>query len=135
MDKLKDGGHVLIDYKGSRMLSPKAWEGPRPGDPQLPLYAATAPEELAAVVFARVFPGEMRFMGFSRTPNVLPEVKAAKSWPALLADWKKETEALGQSFAAGEAPVDPKEGLKTCRLCELHTLCRVYEKFSALGEE
>jgi len=136
MDRLREGGgHVLIDYKSSRMLSPKQWDGPRPDDPQLPLYAVAAPEELAAVVFAKVRPGEMRFMGYSRTGNVLPQVNAALSWPTLLAAWKKDAEALGKSFASGEAPVDPKEGLKTCRLCELHTLCRVYEKFSSLGTE
>jgi probable DNA repair protein len=134
MDELADGGHVLIDYKSSRMLSPKQWDGPRPDDPQLPLYAVAAPEDLAAVVFARVRPGEMRFMGFSKNPNLLPRVSAAHSWPALLAAWKRDADALGKSFASGEAPVDPKEGLKTCRLCELHTLCRVYEKVSGTGE-
>ncbi len=133
MDRLKvGGGHVLIDYKSSRMLTPKQWDGPRPDDPQLPLYAVAAPEELAAVVFARVRPGEMRFMGFSRAANLLPQVNAAQSWPALLDAWKKAADALGKSFASGEAPVDPKEGLKTCRLCELQTLCRVYEKTNAL---
>jgi ATP-dependent helicase/nuclease subunit B len=135
MDKLADGGHVLIDYKSGRFLSPKQWEGPRPSDPQLPLYAVTAREDLAAVVFAKLRPGEMRFMGFSRKPQQLPGVQAALSWPALLAEWKKDAEALGAAFAAGDALVDPKEDLKTCRQCELHTLCRVYEKFSGLRSE
>ena len=87
MDELQDGGHVLIDYKSSRMLSPKQWDGPRPDDPQLPLYAVAAPEELAAVVFARMRPGEMRFMGFSDKPNAAAaRSKSPRSWPALLAD-------------------------------------------------
>jgi probable DNA repair protein len=128
MDRLKDGGHVLIDYKSSRFLSPKQWDGPRPDDPQLPLYAVTAPEDLGAVVFAKLRPGEMRFMGYSRNPNTLPQVNAAQSWPALLAAWKKDADALGAAFASGDARVDPKEGLSTCRNCDLQTLCRVYEK-------
>ncbi|HJS78399.1 MAG TPA: PD-(D/E)XK nuclease family protein, partial [Burkholderiales bacterium] len=129
MDKLREGGHVLIDYKSSRFLSPRQWEGPRPDDPQLPLYAVTAPEDLAAVVFAKLRPGEMRFIGFSRNPNLIPQVNVpGKPWPALLAAWKKDAEALGTGFASGDARVDPKEGLDTCRNCELHTLCRVYEK-------
>jgi probable DNA repair protein len=129
MDKLKDGGHVLIDYKSSRFLSSRQWEGPRPDDPQLPLYAVTAPEDLAAVVFAKLRPGEMRFIGFSRQPDLIPQVNVpGKPWPALLAAWKKDAEALGTGFASGDARVDPKEGLDTCRNCELHTLCRVYEK-------
>jgi ATP-dependent helicase/nuclease subunit B len=128
MDKLADGGHVLIDYKSSRFLSPKQWDGPRPDDPQLPLYAVTAPEDLAAVAFAKLRPGEMRFIGYSKAERVLPNVQIYHDWPKLLAQWKKDAEALGTAFAAGDARVDPKEELKTCRNCDLQTLCRVYEK-------
>jgi len=77
----------------------------------------------------------MRFMGFSRKPHLLPQVNPAEDWAALLRAWKKDAEALGRSFAAGEARVDPKEGLKTCRLCGLHTLCRVYEKLNFLKDD
>jgi ATP-dependent helicase/nuclease subunit B len=63
---------------------------------------------------------------------VLPKVKAHENWPQLLAAWKKDAEALGAAFAAGDAHVDPKNDLKTCRRCDLQTLCRVYEKFSGL---
>jgi hypothetical protein len=113
------------------MLSTRHWEGPRPDDPQLPLYAAAAPEDLAAVAFARLVPGEMRFIGFSREERMIPQVAPPekRSWPALLAAWKKDAEALGNAFVSGDAKVDPKEQLKTCRRCELQTLCRVYEKF------
>jgi ATP-dependent helicase/nuclease subunit B len=137
MDELVEGemrgGHVLIDYKSSRMLTPKQWDGPRPDDPQLPLYAVAAPEDLAAVVFARMRPGEMRFMGYSKAERALPRVEVYRDWQKLLDTWKRDADALGKSFATGEAPVDPKEGLKTCRMCELHTLCRVYEKLGATG--
>jgi ATP-dependent helicase/nuclease subunit B len=135
MDELADGGHVLIDYKSSRMLTPKQWDGPRPDDPQLPLYAVAAPEDLAAVVFAKMRPGEMRFMGYSKAERALPKVEVYRDWQKLLDTWKRDADALGKSFATGEAPVDPKEGLKTCRMCELHTLCRVYEKTNALADE
>jgi ATP-dependent helicase/nuclease subunit B len=137
MDKLQAGGHVLIDYKSGRMMGTRQWEGPRPDDPQLPLYAVAAPEELAAVTFAKLVPGEMRFIGFSREERVIPQVRPPEriSWPALLAAWKKDAEALGNSFAEGDAQVDPKDELKTCRRCDLQTLCRVYEKFSGLKNE
>src|SRR5262245_550757 len=129
------GGHVLIDYKGSRMLSPKDWDGPRPDDPQLPLYAVAAPEELAGVVFAKVLPGEMRFMGYSQAEGLLPKVQLYREWKKLLAQWKADAEALGKGFAEGDARVDPKYELKTCRRCDLQTLCRVYEKLSGLKNE
>jgi probable DNA repair protein len=128
MDKVGEK-YVLIDYKGGN-ASTRLWEGPRPEDPQLTVYAVTAKERLAAVAFARLKAGEMRFLGTSDDKDVLPEVKPAKSWPDLLADWKREAESLGAAFAAGEARVDPKNGLETCRLCDLQTLCRVYEKCS-----
>jgi probable DNA repair protein len=132
MDELERGGHVLIDYKGSRMLSPKDWDGPRPDDPQLPLYAVAAREELAGVVFAKVLPGEMRFIGYSQAESLLPRVQVYRDWKKLLAQWKQDAEALATSFAAGDARVDPKYELKTCRRCDLQTLCRVYEKLSGL---
>ncbi len=135
MDRTADGGHVLIDYKTSKILNTRQWEGPRPDDPQLPLYAVAAPEHLAAVTFAKVVPGDMRFIGHSRTNGLLPKVKGHENWQQLLAAWKRDAEALGAAFAAGEAQVDPKNDLKTCRRCDLQTLCRVYEKFSGLRGE
>jgi probable DNA repair protein len=128
------GGHALIDYKTGNRVTPKDWEPPRPDDPQLPLYAVAAPEDLSAVVFAKVRRGAMRFSGFSRTKDVIPKVQAARNWAALLSEWKKETDALAAAFAAGEAAVDPKRDLKTCERCDLQTLCRVYERFNVLEE-
>ncbi|HUQ73207.1 MAG TPA: PD-(D/E)XK nuclease family protein, partial [Burkholderiales bacterium] len=127
MDKVEGGGHVLIDYK-TGMPNPRHWQGPRPDDPQLPLYAVSAPEELAAVTFAKLKPGEMRFMGWAVAEHLLPRVEIYRDWQKLIAEWRKDAEALGTAFAAGDAHVDPKEEIKTCRRCELHTLCRVYEK-------
>ena len=101
----------------------------------LAVPAVAAPQELAAVVFARMRPGEMRFMGYSRADKLLPQVQLYRDWQKLLDTWKRDADALGAAFASGDAPVDPKEGLKTCRRCELHTLCRVYEKVSGLGSE
>ena len=133
MDRVGDE-HVLIDYKTGNP-NPRVWEGPRPDEPQLTLYAISNPTNLSAVVFARLKPGDMRFMGFSRDKDTLPEVNQAKSWPELLAAWRREAEALGAAFAAGDAHVDPKNDLKTCRLCDLQTLCRVYEKYSSFEDE
>ncbi len=139
MDRLVDGknagGHALIDYKTSRAPSPKHWEPPRPDDPQLPLYAVSASEDIAAVAFAKVRPGDMKLMGFSRLEGAIPGVKKAKAWAPLLGDWKEEAERLGASFASGEARVDPKRGLQTCRNCDLQTICRVYEKVNPFKED
>jgi ATP-dependent helicase/nuclease subunit B len=135
MDKLASGGHAIIDYKTGGNITPRRWDPPRPDEPQLALYAVAAKEEVTAVAFAKVRPGEMRFMGYSRDDKAIPKVQKAKAWQPLLLDWKAEAERLGQSFAAGEAGVDPKKDLMTCRYCGLETLCRVYEKINVLAEE
>jgi ATP-dependent helicase/nuclease subunit B len=135
IDRLEAGGHVLLDYKTGGNPGTRHWEGPRPDDPQLPLYAAAVPGDLDAVAFAKVKTGEMKFIGWARAGDLVPNVKPYPDWPALLAQWKKDAEALGAAFAAGDARVDPKDALKTCRLCDLQTLCRVYEKLNVLCEE
>jgi probable DNA repair protein len=136
MDRLGDRNaaavHLLIDYKTGRQLSPRAWMGERPAEPQLPLYAVNAPEKVAAVAFAKVRRGEMRFMGYSREPDAVPGLTRYDNWEDLIAGWKKELDALARGFASGAAQVDPKEGLKTCRQCDLQPLCRVHERISAL---
>src|SRR5216684_1263611 len=133
MDRLEKGGHALIDYKTGQATR-QAWLGERPDDPQLPLYAVSAPEQIAAVAFARLNPGEMAFRGFSKEKNILPKVELYRDWRGLLDQWRKETKELGAAFAAGDARVDPKYALKTCRLCDLQTLCRVYENIDSLDE-
>src|SRR5258705_2296122 len=117
MDRLESGGHAIVDYKTGRgKLSATRWQGERPDEPQLPLYAVSAKEEITAVVFARFLPGDMRFVGLSRDDKALPKVpKAKEGWQPLLRDWKKEAERLGRSFAAGEAGAGSQEGLTTSR--------------------
>ncbi|MEW6689428.1 MAG: PD-(D/E)XK nuclease family protein [Pseudomonadota bacterium] len=134
MDQLASGGHAVIDYKTSR---PKVahWQGERPEDPQLPLYALSAPGEVAAVAFAQLRTGEMRFVGCARSGEDIPGAKEIKNWPGMIAGWRKVLEALGAGFAAGEARVDPKKLIHTCRYCKLQPLCRVYERINVLEEE
>ena len=133
MDKLGAGGHALIDYKTGRP-TPNEWLGERPDDPQLPLYALSAEEDIAAVAFAKLKTGEMRYMGFSKEKDLIPDVRPAKNWEGLVEGWKRELEPLGSGFASGDARVDPKNLLQTCRYCDLQPLCRVYERVNALGD-
>ncbi len=133
MDRLEGGGYALIDYKTGRP-TPRDWAGDRPDDPQLPLYAVNASEEIAAIAFARLKTGEMRYLGCSAQKALIPEVKESGDWSAVLAGWKSVIESLGAGFATGDARVDPKKLLQTCRLCDLQPLCRVYEKINVLAE-
>jgi probable DNA repair protein len=128
LDRLADGSHALIDYKTGEVKR-SDWLGERPNDPQLPLYAVTATEDIGAVAFARLKTGEMKYSGYAREKDF---VEKAKNWDGLVAGWKAELEQLAGGFTAGDARVDPKKLSQTCRLCDLQPLCRVHEKLALL---
>ncbi len=131
MDRLEDGTHALIDYKTGQVTR-QDWIGERPSDPQLPLYAVTAREEVSAIAFARLKTGQMKFTGYGADAAL---VEKAKDWAGLKKGWRAELESLAGDFASGAARVDPKKSLATCRLCDLQPLCRVHEKMALLEEE
>jgi len=136
MDRLVEGGGLaVIDYKTGSNSSPMLWLGERPDDCQLPLYAlAAAGEDVRAVAFARLKVGTLGFAGFAREKKLLPGVREAESWEAMVASWRAETAKLGRDFVSGDARVDPKGKLATCDRCDLQPLCRVHERVGTLDE-
>jgi ATP-dependent helicase/nuclease subunit B len=140
MDRLHaaPAGRAILDYK-TGPVSVGDWLGPRPDEPQLPLYALGGDEPITAVAFACVKAGEMRFAGVSSEGEPIPGVRpitdrrvksagAYRSWEELLSAWRAELEALGREFAAGEARVAPKHGNDTCKQCGRRALCRINER-------
>lgn len=134
IDEMDDGRFVIVDYKTGD-VSISAWFDERPDDPQLPLYAITSDDNIAALVFAKVRQGESRFIGVSDGEGILPAVKSfvktkytnnLENWDDLLADWKRVLLHLGNEFRQGKAEVNPKNET-TCRYCDLHALCRIHE--------
>jgi probable DNA repair protein len=150
VDALADGSRAVIDYKTGQ-VRPTAWFGPRPEEPQLPLYglasrAAEPDTPVAAVAFAQLRPGRAAFSGVVREAGILPGLPsrragplrdAAEQWPAVLDEWDAELRRLAQDFVAGGAAVAPKRGLQTCRdsYCELAPLCRVREVLPEAGAD
>ncbi|MBT8420604.1 MAG: PD-(D/E)XK nuclease family protein, partial [Gammaproteobacteria bacterium] len=124
---------LLIDYKtGNAAMGD--WFGKRPTNPQLPLYAVV--EESDGIGFAFVRRGRMGIAGIAALPDLAPGiesmdkagVKAAKEfddWDGLLGTWRQTLVQLAESFAKGDAEVDPSSPTETCRYCDLHSLCRV----------
>ncbi len=142
MDELASGGRAILDYK-TGTASVSAWLGPRPDEPQVPLYALGSGEDLAAAAFAVIRAGKAEFKGVARENDLLPGVKTISeqrsamaahydSWETLLAGWRIELDELGSGFAAGDARVDPKRGDDTCKFCDLHALCRINERSAEL---
>ena len=54
--------------------------------------------------------------------------RAYANWEAVLDGLRRELDALAREFVRGEARVSPKHGAASCRLCELHGLCRISER-------
>jgi ATP-dependent helicase/nuclease subunit B len=140
IDEMPDGSKLIVDYKSSE-VGPAAWRGARPDDVQLPLYATYAVlDHLEGLVFGRVRPANVEFRGRVRNPaqSLRPDVKGGLLKDVLtdeqLADWRGLIEQLGEDFVAGRAEADPKDLVKTCANCHLHTVCRSYEQQpTALG--
>lgn len=129
VDRLPDGRRVIIDYKTGK-ANPSRWEGDRPDEPQLPLYAVGSPEAVAAVAFAQVKAGSMAFKGLAGDEVGIPGVRLREDWDALLGEWRQTLDALGRSFAAGEAEVAPKRYPHTCKYCDQAPLCRINERIA-----
>ena len=134
-DLLPDGSIVLIDYKtGDPRIS--QWQGARPEQPQLPLYATLLGDRVCAVAFAAVAAQQANFIGLGRDSSLLPGLKPAEkfcadggkqaglSWEAVRHGWADALTALAAAHLAGDAAVNPKS-TDSCRYCHLGTLCRV----------
>ncbi len=138
IDRLQDASLLVIDYK-SGVVSPSAWDLPRPDDVQLPLYANFAlgcdPSHIGGLVFAKVRPREVEFTGLVRDARATLRselrgntnlVKKPLTSERLLA-WRENIEELALDFFSGSAIADPREYPETCKNCGLQALCRIQE--------
>ncbi|MBX9586890.1 MAG: PD-(D/E)XK nuclease family protein [Gammaproteobacteria bacterium] len=130
IDTLKDGSHIIIDYK-TGSPSPQSWFGERPDEPQLPLYALHDSERIRGLAFAQIRVQSVKFNGITAEAGQLPNIKASPiPWEKLLNEWEINLTALANDFAMGKAVVDPKKYPTTCLYCHLASVCRINEKVS-----
>ena len=140
VDQLEDGARVVIDYKTGK-TSTKSWEGERPDEPQLPLYAVHLLREqpVAATLFAQLRAGALGFNGLAQRTGIAPKVKPAgdneTDWHTQLSSWQVTLTNLAEAFRAGDARVDPKQYPQTCKYCGLQALCRVHERHPEIVED
>jgi probable DNA repair protein len=140
IDSLSDGRVAVIDYKTGK-VDVGQWSDTRLSEPQLPLYCiGSGGESVGAVLFAalRNRSKERGFRGLAATGGLWPAQEQAlqklleeRGWSSfgdLCAHWRTTLTALGDSFAAGIAMVDPVERRKSCEYCDLTTLCRILER-------
>ena len=116
IDRYADGTHAIVDYKTSKKLSRDLWEGERPAEPQLPLYAVTSAVDVSEVAFAQLATVKQEWIS----------VEGAEL-DGLLPQWRAVVHKLAADFRNGHAAVEPREKPSPCDLCALHALCRIHE--------
>jgi probable DNA repair protein len=121
-------GEIILDYK-TGLAKPADWLGPRPDEPQLPLYAVLSNQpQLAAIAFANIRAGdELGLSGFQARDGVLPKAAKlqAESLAAQVEEWREVLARLAEDFHAGQTSVSPKRYPETCKYCQQRLLCRL----------
>ena len=132
IDEYEIGGYAVKDYKTGDVNVLK-WQGERPEEPQLPLYAVTHGGQIKAVAYAGMKKGRLAFTGLGEDPELIEgvvpvsEIVTEDSWRKHLSDWESNLEKLAEEYLHGEAGVMPRDN-KACQYCDLHTLCRIHER-------
>jgi len=148
IDEVDGGGEVIIDYKSGN-AGRTDWISERPLDPQLLVY--TMGGRFDAVSFARLKPGETRFIGIARDAGLLPGVRALEDerwtstagveadWDRLMESWHRIVERLAREFMEGHSEVDPArepyDRAGPCMHCDLAALCRINEDEERGGDD
>lgn len=136
IDQLADGRKLIIDYKTGKYLSVQEWLGPRPDEPQLPLYAILDKTNTAGLAYAKITANNPGFIGLSDgqldikgvNPSTALRSSEELTWQKLNTDWQSHLDSLSQDFCQGKAYIDPKEAEKTCQHCALKALCRIQDE-------
>jgi len=135
IDELATGERLLIDYKTRKNCDIADWFGERPDEPQLPLYCLTQQQPITGLAFAQVHATKMELKGIAQKDLQLAGIKTvdektpadAPTWEGQQEHWRLQLRQLFRDFQNGQATVDPKNRPKTCRYCDLKTVCRIHE--------
>lgn len=95
---------LIIDYKTGE-VTPGNWLGPRPKDPQLPLYLLASDPQANGCAFAQIKGGKIGFIGHSDS-QLIQEKKPIEDWPGQIAQWQQALSGLATEFVSGHATVE-----------------------------
>ncbi|MBV8865399.1 MAG: PD-(D/E)XK nuclease family protein, partial [Acidobacteriaceae bacterium] len=128
VDRLRNGGLILIDYKSGEQKRKKL-ECPRPEEPQLLVYAAGIGDRVEGVVFAQLKRDDPRPVGLTREKhfsNTRTVDILGRAWDTRMAESHSEVERIAAQFKSGYSAVDPKTRA-VCGYCAQTPLCRIHE--------
>ncbi|AFL87676.1 putative DNA repair protein [Terriglobus roseus DSM 18391] len=124
------GATVLIDYK-TGVAERKDWIGDRLEAPQLPVYAiAGGIDDVRGIAFGsvRVQKDGMKFDEMAERAGMIGPATRTKrdlSFDERMEEWRRDLQRLAEAYANGEAAVDPKDHLITCKHCASRPICRL----------
>ena len=106
IDRIDNGENLVIDYKTGNKCKTSTWDGDRPIEPQVPLYALLGEAKSAGVAFGQINISSQGFIGFTKTAYSLPGVMLSnENWDDRIARWKDSLEHLSEEFMEGFAVV------------------------------
>jgi len=128
IDQLDNGDLLLIDYKtGQPKL--QSWQGERMDEPQLPLYAVTATNPVAAISFAQINAKAMKWIGTGELHTYHDGIYPNKQpWGEQLQEWQMHLQHLAADFIQGDVRVDMKNPTTAQYAEDLLPLNRLQEK-------
>ncbi|WP_062067776.1 PD-(D/E)XK nuclease family protein [Cellvibrio sp. OA-2007] len=128
IDQLDNGDLILIDYKtGQPKL--QSWQGERMDEPQLPLYAVTASNKIAAMAFAQINAKAMKWIGTGELNIQHDGIFPSKTpWDEQLQEWQLFLQNLAADFIQGDARVDMKNSTTAQYAEDLLPLNRLQEQ-------
>jgi hypothetical protein len=106
IDRLADGGEILIDYKTGRSAGAR-WFDDRLIECQLPIYAQAVPR-IAGIATIGLMGNEVEYRGAGHEALSLPgKVRSFddREWATQLARWRDQLKALLDEFSAGDVRV------------------------------
>jgi ATP-dependent helicase/nuclease subunit B len=92
------GGDIVIDYKSGK-VTPHGWKGPRPKDPQMPLYVIQDPNVIGAAL-AQIRGGDIKLDAITKH-DVFQGSNGLPSWDEFVDEWKVSLTDLAQEFSDG----------------------------------
>ena len=131
IDRLHDGGTVVIDYKTGATITGEALACPRPREPQLLLYALAAAPDSEGLFFAKLHTGGVRMLGKTRRKH-MPGQRIA-DWDVFTGNSRAEIQNLAEQYLSGYAAVNRTKN--ACEYCKCKPLCRVNAERAERSEE
>jgi ATP-dependent helicase/nuclease subunit B len=123
IDKLDNGGLVVIDYKSGKVNRDNL-DTERPREPQLLVYAETLRGQVDGVYFASLRREAQQAAGYGRK-QYFNEKTQTPDWNAQLRSWQTTIRNLAEGFEKGRAARTPLP--KACDYCEIKPICRIEE--------